>query len=144
MNKYIRNQIIMWISFVILFFLATITLELFEGNKITTTAYYGLRNLGGTFIFFTLLIGIVLYPILFFLLSVLVTNFVHSLIIRIIIYTSIGGLSGIFVFNHLYGFSKENFIEGYDLQINNAIIIFSIVGLIYALLDYFFKKKTVE
>lgn len=144
MNKYFLNQIIMWISFVILFLLGTITLELIEGYKITTTAYYGLRNLGGTFLFFTLLIGIVLFPLTFFLLSVLVTNFVHSLIIRIVIYTIIGGLSGIFAFNHLYGFSKENFIEGYDLQINNAIFIFSIAGFIYALLDHYYRKKAVQ
>lgn len=131
----------MWTSFAFLFTIATFGLELLEGNKITTTAYYGLRNLGLTFIIFISLFSVILYLISFLPVTIIVNKFINALMVRVIIYSIQGGIIGIWAFNKLYGFADGYLIKEYDLDKNSAIFIFGIAGLLYALVDYYFKKK---
>lgn len=125
----------MWGFFTILFTFAILGLEIFEGNKITTTEYYGLRNMGIIFILFHFIIGLIIYPISFFPLSFLINKFLNILIVRLVIYSLIGVFSGIWTFNRLYGFADGYFINGYELNMSSAIIIFGVSGLVYALVD---------
>ena len=129
----------MWCSFVVLFTIATIGLEVFEGNKITTTEYYGLRNLESSFILVISLFVIAVYPVSFLPLTMIITRFVNPFIARVIIYTLLGGISGIWVFHKLYGFADKYYINGYELERNNAIFIFGIAGLLYSLVDNHYK-----
>ncbi|WP_202081726.1 hypothetical protein [Caldalkalibacillus salinus] len=139
MNRFI-HYLIMWGVFTILFTLATVGLEILEGNKIKTTEYYGLMNLGFLmFIVFYFIFGLIIYPISFLPLTFLANKFVNSTIVRIVIYSIIGGISGIGAFNRLYG---GYFINRYELNISSAIIVFGVSGLIYALVDYISENKT--
>jgi len=70
--KVFKHSIRMSLIFSILFLLATIGLELIEGYKITTTAYYGLKNMGVSFI---IPIYIFVHYNLFY--YIFPTNFVH-------------------------------------------------------------------
>lgn len=140
--KQFKHHLIMWGVFTILFTLANVGLEILEGNKITTTEYYGLRNTGIIFIQFHFIFGLIIYPISFLPLTFLANKFVNSFILRVVIYSLIGGISGIWATNRLYGFRDGYFINGYELNISSGIIVFGVSGLIYALIDYVSKSKT--
>ena len=62
----------MWISFIILFGIALLGLELIEGNKITTTEYYGFRDMGFFYIGMMCMIASALYPIFLLSLSMII------------------------------------------------------------------------
>jgi hypothetical protein len=141
--KFFKHYFMMWLIFSILTTLTTLGLELLEGNKITTTEYYGLRNLGVTFIIFSLLTSIAIYPFSFFPLTLLVNAFINSLIVRVIIYLFVSGASGICIFNRLYNYTNGYLIKSYELNMYTSIILFSVAGLIYGLLDYFLKNKEI-
>ncbi|WP_226669646.1 hypothetical protein [Metabacillus litoralis] len=134
-----KYYLTMWGVFALLYTLAAVGMEFFEGNKITTTLYYGLRNIGFGFILFNLVHSIIVYPISFLPLTFLLNKFTKSFSLRIIIYSFVGGISGIWVFRHLYGF--ENLISSYELNRSSAIIMFGISGFVYALVDYYNTKK---
>lgn len=140
--NFFKHYLILGVVFTLLFTSATIGLELLEGNKLTTTEYYGLNNLGFTFILYISVLSFLLYPVSFLPLTLLVHKFTNLLIGRIFIYSSIAGLIGIWVFNKLYNYRDGSFIKEYELNINSAILVFGIAGFIYALIDYYFKMKT--
>ncbi|MDQ8734385.1 hypothetical protein [Paenibacillus sp. LHD-38] len=129
---------IMWIPFILLFTAAAWGLELWEGNKITTTEYYGLRNLGFAFIAMMFLGATSVYPIAVAPFSMLVYKFVSSLLVRIVIYSVAGGASGIWIFHRLY---DDYFVRGYGPQLSSSVLIFASAGLLYALIDHFFDVK---
>lgn len=132
----IKQYIILLIIFPIIFTLATIGLELMEGNKITTTAYYGLRNIGVLFIFFIYPFSVILYCIIFLPLTLIMNKFYESNgILKIIIFSFVGCLCGIWAFNKLYGYAEGSLIRGYNLNISSAIILYSLAGLIYSIFD---------
>lgn len=139
-----RRYLMTWLYFTFLFTLAAFFLDLFEGNKITTTEYYGLRNLGFAFVISTVLFVFILYPVSFLLLTIFLNRFLSSFITRIIIYAVAGGLSGIWAFNKLYDYQNDYFIKGYDLNISTSIILFALAGLIYGFFDSYLKKKSLS
>ncbi|MCM3630962.1 hypothetical protein M3194_26905 [Paenibacillus glycanilyticus] len=131
----------LWIVFAIVFTLAAIGLELLEGNKITTTEYYGLRNMGSIFVAFCLLCSIVFYLITFLPLTFLCTRFVKFLLGRMIIYTIAGAVGGIWVFDQFYALDDDYYVKGYGLNLNSAMILFGLAGFIYAWMDRYLEKK---
>ncbi|QJD81950.1 hypothetical protein [Cohnella herbarum] len=136
-----RYCLTMWVSFAILFNLSVLGLEILEGNKITTTEYYGLQNIGIIFIGMIFLTTSFLYPVTLLPLTWLIRKWVKSPTIRIAFYTLLGGLCGMFIFRFLY---DDYFVRGYDLQISTSIVIFSFFGLVYALIDQFSPLKAAD
>ena len=132
----------MWLVFATLLTGAVIGLELVEGNKITSTQYYGLRNMGGIFILLIFLVSIVLYPFTFLPLTLLVHRWIRPFPIRLLIYGGIGGACAIWVFNRLYNDPPgSHFIDAYDLNLASAVILLLLVGLLYGLADYYVGKR---
>lgn len=122
--RFLKHYILLWVAFCFLFTLAIFGLELIEGNKITTTEYYGLRNLGFTIIFIEFIGIVIFYPISFFPLTLLLNWLVRSNVIKFIIYTFAGGLSGLWIFHLLYGNFGNYFVNGYGLNQETAILLF--------------------
>ena len=141
--KIFNHCIIMLIIFSVLFTLTTIGLELIEGYKITTTSYYGLKNIGFSFIFYIYMFCLIVYFFTFFPIILIINKYIRSkLVIRMFVYSLFAVLSGIWAFNELYGHANGSFITGYELNINSAIILYGLAGLMYSILDYYFDRKT--
>lgn len=133
----IVRHLILWIAFIILFTAAALSLELLEGYKVTTTEYYGLRNIGFVFIALQFLIASIFYPIILLPLSLVIRKIASSFS-RVLIYCLLGGIGGILIFDKLY---SDDFIQEYHLNISSAILLFGTVGLIYALLDDYLGRR---
>lgn len=127
----------LWIVFSVAFTSAALGLELVEGNKITTTEYYGLRNMGGIFMVFCLLSSIVLYVVTFFPLTLLCARFVKPLLARIVIYSIAGGAIGIWAFDQFYDLRDDYYVMGYGLNLESAIFLFGAAGFLYSVVDKF-------
>lgn len=131
--RFLKHYCLLWAAFCIIFTLAIFTLELIEGNKITTTEYFGLRNLGFVIIFLEF-IGInIIYPISFFPLTLLLNWLVRSNIAAIILFTIIGCVSGWWIFQKLYADFDNYFVDGYGLNVSTAIILFGVAALLYCI-----------
>ena len=136
------HYLMMWLVFSLLFTMAVVGLELLEGNRITTSQYYGLRNIGVIFILFTLLLGMALYPLLFLPLTLLVHRWIHLFPVRLFVYGGVGGAVGIWMFGFLYEYLEDGqLIEAYDLNMASSIILFALAGLFYGLADHFIGKR---
>ncbi|WP_336776322.1 hypothetical protein [Paenibacillus sp. MMO-58] len=133
----------LWVVFIILFTMAAIGLEILEGNKITTTEYYGLRNMGSIFVMFCLLCSIVIYAVTFFPLTLLLTRFVKLLPARIVLYSIAGGIVGIWVFDQFYDLGDDYYVKGYGLNVNSALILFGLAGFFYSIMDKFLERKKI-
>ncbi|SFF29173.1 hypothetical protein SAMN05216378_5821 [Paenibacillus catalpae] len=138
----LRHGLLMWAVFILLFTLSTFGLELLEGNKIMTTEYYGWRNIGITFIFLILLFNIVPYLVSFLPVTLLANLWIRPLGVRLVIYMIAGGLYGLWMFQRLYGHWEGYLAEGYALNRNSSIILFGSAGILYGILDQYFKKYT--
>jgi len=132
------KHIMLWFVSTILFTLASFGLELLEGNKISTTEYYGFQNIGFVFIFLAFLFSAVLYPIIIFPFSWVVRMIANPLISRIMILL----LSGIGGYVFFYKAYDERFIQEYHLNSSIAIILFGIAGSIYVLVDYYLDQRS--
>ncbi|MGM9951022.1 MAG: hypothetical protein ACI33P_12895, partial [Lysinibacillus sp.] len=131
------HYLMMWLVFSFLFTLAVVGVELLEGYKITSSQYYGLRNLGGMLILLALLLCMVLYPLLLLPLTLLVHRWIRLFPIQLLIYGCFGGACGMWVFNWLYNDPpNHSYIDGYGLNRASAIILFALVGLFYGLADH--------
>ncbi|QKS70710.1 hypothetical protein FLK61_28650 [Paenalkalicoccus suaedae] len=138
----IRHYLYMWLAFTVLFTSASVGLEIMEGNKVTTTAYYGLRNLGIIYIIFTFIHGFIIYPLSFFPLSLLINKLMRPWIIRMLIFIIVASLGAVWVFNQSFVFSGGSYIDVYELNMYSSVIIFGIAGLVYALINEVLKSKT--
>lgn len=140
--KTFPHYLMMWLVFSLLFTMAVVGLELLEGNRITTSQYYGLRNIGVIFILFTLLFGMALYPLLFLPVTLLVHRWIRLFLVRLLVYGGIGGAIGIWMFSFLYEYLEDGqLIEAYDLNMTSSIILFALAGLFYGLADHFIGKR---
>ncbi|MNO26976.1 hypothetical protein D3C76_168410 [compost metagenome] len=131
------KHIMLWFVSTILFTMASFGLELLEGNKISTTEYYGFQNIGFVFIFLAFLFSAVLYPIVIFPLSWGGRMIANPLISRIMMLL-LSGVSGYVFFYMAY---DERFIQEYHLNSRIAIILFGIAGFIYVLVAYYLERK---
>jgi hypothetical protein len=131
----------LWISVIILFVAAAVVLELFEGYKIMTTEYYGLRNIKLIFVFMMFFYALVFYPITLLPISLTIRKVVKSPIIPFFIYSLLGGIGGFFMFQFLY---NDSFVVEYDLKMSSSILIFAVVGFIYALTENVLHRRMSE
>jgi hypothetical protein len=135
----------MWVVFVILVSIGAFGLEIMEGYKITTTEYYGHKNLG--YMYFAILFLFISLPAsaLYFV-TVLPLSFLLrkgdsiTILIRAVIFCILGAAGGKWVFHKQY---SDYFIKGYELNDLTAIIIFVVCGLAYSMIDSFLAKKAV-
>ena len=140
--KTFPHYLMMWLVFSLLFTMAVVGLELLEGSRITTSQYYGLRNIGVIFILFTLLLVMALYPLLFLPLTLLVHRWIRLFSVRLLVYGVVGGAFGIWMFGFLYEYLEDaQLIEAYGLNMASAIILFALAGLFYGLADHFTGKR---
>ncbi|MGN7382183.1 hypothetical protein [Paenibacillus sp. SAFN-117] len=137
--KWFKHYFIMWIPFMVLFIFATFSLELVEGNKITTTEYMGLLDLGLIYFLVVMPFAFLLYPVSFLPLTIILCKLFIPFIGRAIIFSVAGGIGGMLIFKKLYGWHDGYFIEGYNLNLNSAILIFGLAGLLYAWIDRYLK-----
>ncbi|MEG0471020.1 MAG: hypothetical protein RR588_01675 [Solibacillus sp.] len=138
--KIFYHCLIMWIPFILLFSFATVGLELVEGNKIREPEYYGLDEIGPAYLLLTTALFVILYPISFLFLTFILNKFVTKSKFKISLFTLFGGVLGAVVFNIIYN-SPFRFIEGYDLSILSAMIIFAFAGLLFALVEKSVKRN---
>lgn len=133
--------LVMWASFAFLFSLSILGLELMEGTKITTSEYYGLRNIGIIFLGMISLTACLFYPVTLLPLSWLIRTRVKPLAARVTLYIILGGIGGMLIFHFMY---DDYFIRGYDLKIGSAVIIFSAFGLLYAIADQLSGSRVIS
>jgi len=125
---------IMWPLFVVLFSVAVYGMELLEGNKITTTEHLGLRDFGVFSVWILSMVAGILYPLILLPISWLTRKWVAIMPLRLFLYLSVGCISGSLLFRGLY---EDRFIQEYQLNVNSAVIIFGVLGLIYATADHY-------
>lgn len=138
--RFLKHYILLWVAFCFIFTLAIFGLELLEGNKITTTEYYGLRNLGFVIIFMEFIGILIIYPISFFPLTILLNWLLRSNLVKVSIYIFAGGLSGCWIFHILYGDFDNYFVTGYGLHQSTSIILFCVAALLYGGLDFLLRR----
>ncbi|MFZ4453557.1 hypothetical protein [Salibacterium aidingense] len=133
MLRILRHGLIMWIPFALLCVGAGFGVELVEGSKITTSAYFGFRNIGTGFLLMIWFAAVLVYPISFLPLSLLISKNANRLTARVFIYTLISGFSGLWYFYSAY----ETYRQQYDLKSTSAVLFFGAAGMLYALLDHY-------
>ncbi|GMK38657.1 hypothetical protein PCCS19_17110 [Paenibacillus sp. CCS19] len=126
------RYLILWFVSVILFNGAFIGLELLEGNKITTTEYYGLRNIGVTFLFISFILSVIVSAAF-----LLITAVLHRWARRIwplhyALYCGLGIYGGWHIFHTLY---NESFVREFHLNMSSAYLLFGLAGILYSVLD---------
>ena len=133
--KIFYHCLIMWGPFVVLFALAGFGLEVLEGNKIRTSEYF---SLGVWYLFIAGSLAFIFYIVTFFPLTFIVNKLVKHLLFKVVIFTIFGGVIVAFAFEKLY---SSRFIEEYNLNIVSAVILFSLAGLLYSLIESSVKKN---
>lgn len=131
------KHILLWLIATILFTFASFGVELWEGNKIMTTEYYGYRNIGFVFVFIIYMLSTMLYPIVLLPLSWVVRKIANPHISRMLIVI----LSGMGGYVYFYKSYADRFIEEYHLNDRTAIILFSVAGFLYALVDWYLDRE---
>ncbi|PQP81663.1 hypothetical protein C0Q44_18360 [Paenibacillus sp. PCH8] len=96
----VQRYMVLGLLFIVIFFTALIVLERIEGYQITTTEYYGLRNLGVLIYILSLILGFGHYMLAFYVvilspISWLLRKYVRSLTVRTIIYMGGFGWGGL-------------------------------------------------
>ncbi|MDF2661783.1 MAG: hypothetical protein K0Q94_4574 [Paenibacillus sp.] len=133
-----RHYSILWVCFIVLFSAATFGMELLEGYKIMTTEYMGIRNVGPILTALFCIIAAVGYPLSLMLVSMLIRKTVKVALVRAFVYTLIGAVGGIWIFDAFY---PAEFVQRYDLNRSIAIVFFGTAGLLYAWIDNVLAKK---
>lgn len=133
----VQRYMVLGLIFIGVFLTALIVLERMEGYHITTTEYYGLRNLGGLIYILSLILGFGHYLLAFYVvilspISWLLRKYVCLLTVRTFIYMVGFGWGGLWVFDLMY---NPYFVNGYQLNRMTSIWIFAIAGLSYAVLE---------
>lgn len=133
----VQRYMVLGLIFIGIFFTALIVLERIEGYHITTTEYYGLRNLGGLIYILSLILGFGHYLVAFYIvilipISWLLRKYVCFPMMRTFIYMIGFGWGGLGVFDLMY---NPYFVNGYHLNRMTSIWIFTIAGLVYGLVE---------
>lgn len=111
-------------------------LEIIEGSKITTSLYI---DVGFIAVVFGSFFAFPFYFISFFVLGVLVDKFLNSnFFAKLSGYAGLGGICGYRIFQLYY---DELFVREYGLNIKTAILVFTCIGLLLALMDKYIKEK---
>lgn len=133
----VQRYMVLGLIFIGIFFTALIVLERIEGYHITTTEYYGLRNLGGLIYILSLILGFGHYLLAFYVvilipISWLLRKYVCFPMVRTFIYMIGFGWGGLWVFDLMY---SPYFVNGYHLNQRTSIWIFAIAGVVYSILE---------
>ncbi|MBD2861497.1 hypothetical protein [Paenibacillus oceani] len=115
-----RHYSILWVCFIVLFSAATFGMELLEGYKITTTEYMGIRNVGPILTTLFCIIAAIGYPLTLMLVSMLIRKTVKVPIVHVLVYTLIGALGGVWIFDAFY---PAEFVQRYDLNRNGRSVV---------------------
>lgn len=121
----------MSVPFTVLFVFAAYLLNVIEGTKIRSSEYIPLSEFGMASIIY-IPFAFVCYVVLFLPLTIIVNKLITSLALKSIIFACVGGILGSFAFN---GFYSTPYISEYLLNISSAIILFSVAGLLYCLVE---------
>ncbi|WP_345240681.1 hypothetical protein [Pontibacillus salipaludis] len=128
------------LSFILIFSLGTMIVETLEGTKITTSEYVGLTDDLGLILFFAFYWFIAYF--LFCLVGFLVNRYLHSFIIKIVLFLALSLSMAHWFFNHLYGYG--DYINEYNLNIGTFYIIFFLCGLIYSVLEHLMYREQLK
>ncbi|MGG4342414.1 hypothetical protein [Paenibacillus lautus] len=131
----VAKYFVLWFVFILMFTGAIVGLEYIEGYKIATTEYYGLRNMGLVLVIIPIFLSSILYPVIVLPLSWLIGMIRRvraSLILYALLYAVMWAGAGAFLFYESY---EVRFIQEYELQVSTAIILFGVVGLVYAWIE---------
>ncbi|MEK4660598.1 hypothetical protein MHH93_01800 [Priestia sp. FSL H7-0729] len=134
----IQRFVVLGLLFIGIFFTALIVLERIEGYQITTTEYYGLRNLGVLIYILSLILGFGHYILAFYVVILspitwLLRKYVRFLAVRTIIYMCGFGWGGLWIFDQMY---SPYFVNGYQLNPMTSVWIFAIAGVVYAIVEF--------
>lgn len=102
---------------------------------------YGLRNIGFIFIMMMTLMASVFYLVILLPLSIVISRIVNGAYGRALFYSILGGIGGTLIFHKFY---SDYFIQEYNLNSTSTIIIFGLVGFMYALIVNYLKRRTYE
>lgn len=133
----IQRFVVLGLLFIAIFFTALIVLEGIEGYQITTTEYYGLRNLGVLIYILSLILGFGHYILAFYVVILspitwLLRKYVRFLAVRTIIYICGFGWGGLLIFDQVY---SPYFVKGYQLNRMTSVWLFAIAGVVYAIVE---------
>jgi len=132
----VARYFLLWFVFIWMFTGAIVGLEYIEGYKIATTEYYGLRNMGLVLVIIPIFLSSILYPVIVLPLSWLIgmIRWVRaSLILYALLYAVMWAGAGALLFYESY---EVRFIQEYELYVSTAIILFGVVGLVYAWIEW--------
>ncbi|WP_237566633.1 hypothetical protein [Paenibacillus sp. EZ-K15] len=132
----VAKYFVLWFVFIWMFTGTIVGLEYIEGYKIATTEYYGLRNMGLVLVIIPIFLSSILYPVIVLPLSWLIgmIRWVRaSLILYALLYAVMWAGAGAFLFYESYA---ARFIQEYELHVSTAIILFGVVGLVYAWIEW--------
>lgn len=132
----VAKYFVLWFVFIWMFTGAIVGLEYIEGYKIATTEYYGLRNMGLVMVIIPIFLSSILYPVIVLPLSWVIgmVRWVRaSLTLYALLYAVMWAGAGAFLFYESYA---ARFIQEYELHVSTAIILFGVVGLVYAWIEW--------
>ncbi|MGG3504064.1 hypothetical protein ABES58_01145 [Paenibacillus lautus] len=132
----VARYFLLWFVFIWMFTGAIVGLEYIEGYKIATTEYYGLRNMGLVLVIIPIFLSSILYPVIVLPLSWLIgmIRWVRaSLILYALLYAVMWAGAWALLFYESY---EVRFIQEYELYVSTAIILFGVVGLVYAWIEW--------
>ncbi|GIP00684.1 hypothetical protein J14TS5_57690 [Paenibacillus lautus] len=132
----VAKYFVLWFVFIWMFTGTIVGLEYIEGYKIATTEYYGLRNMGLVLVIIPIFLSSILYPVIVLPLSWVIgmVRWVRaSLTLYALLYAVMWAGAGAFLFYESY---DARFIEEYELHVSTAIILFGVVGLVYAWIEW--------
>ena len=120
--KIFYHCLIMWVLFIVLFAFAGLGIVVIEENR-STEEYIGLDFGPLFYLFISGTYALIFYLVSFLPLTFIVNKFEKSLPFKVVIFTIAGALMGTFIFKI------------------SAIIILSITGLLYSLLENSVKRN---
>ena len=121
--KIFYHCLIMWVPFIVLFAFAGLGLVVVEENL--DKGSQGLSDFGPLFfLFISGSYAFIFYVVSFLPLTFIVNKFAKSLLFKVVVFTVAGGILGALVLEKSY-----------------AIIMFSITGLLYSLIENAVKKN---
>ncbi|WP_145321788.1 hypothetical protein [Paenibacillus xylanexedens] len=121
----VQRYMVLGLMFIGISVTAFLVLERIEGYQITTTEYYGLRNLGGLIYILSLILGFGHYLLAFY---VVILSPISWLLRKYVGF----GWGGLWVFDLMY---SPYFVNGYHLNRMTCVWIFAVAGLVYAIVD---------
>lgn len=131
-----KRHLFLGLFFSIFFGLGLWIIEIIEGSKITTSLYI---DVGYLTVVLCSFLAFPFYFISFFVLSVLVEKFLNgNFFVKLSGNAILGAVCGYVLFRNYYG---DPFVREYGLNVGTAILVFTCIGLLLALMEKYLKSK---